>query len=103
MKTINVVVRRVKKTGMLELFFANDYGPKAKGGNAYWWIECFNRSEGHSEASRSYMLRQTTPVPTDDPEALALAKYWESICPDRYDVRIVSTLRGPRGYMYGGE
>jgi hypothetical protein len=85
MNPIRVTIRREKDTGQLALFFRNSNGR----GN---WIECFTRREGHNEVSREYMQRRCTPVDPTDPEAVRLARFWESIGPDRHLVTIARRL-----------
>lgn len=95
---VNVVVRRHRASGDLELFFANAYDF-----SRHWWVECFNPATGHVQIARRYMQRDCDAVPVDDPQAVALAESWGSYGPDALVPHIVKSLRGPKGYTYGGE
>lgn len=104
MQKVAVCVRRVIETRQLELFFANDCGM------GYWWIEGFNPRNGHFEASRDYLRRKTEPLDYSDPYiatvALNLAQQWAAIgepIGEPLDVRLASSVRGPRGMHYGGD
>ena len=85
MKTTRITVRREIDTGQLALFFRN------KNTHASW-LECFTRAEGHSEATRDYMLRRCTPVDPTGPDAVRLAAFWESIGPERTVYKLVRRL-----------
>lgn len=95
-------VRRNKKRGILELFYVN----WCKDGK-YWWLEGFNRHDGHYQPSREYIRTQTEPLNSVTPSAQALIQYWESIsagrCMDRVKINVVERLSGPVHLIYGGE
>lgn len=94
MNTIPVSIRRDKHTGRPVLFFYNS-SPRG------YWLECFNRADGHSECSRAYMQRHCLPLGPHDSDGAELAEFWESIGPDRADVVIVKRLNPPRGAHHG--
>lgn len=90
MTRIDVSIRRDRGTGRPVLFFHNQ-NPRG------YWLECFDRAEGHNKCSREYMQRKCAPLGPHDSDGAALAEFWESIGPDRWDVRIVARLQRPEG------
>lgn len=88
MQTIRVTVRRDRMTGGPILFFRNS---NSRGRS---WTEGFCRSEGHFECSDYGYYKLCAPMPPDDPDAVQLARFWESIGPVRY--RVVIGRRLPR-------
>lgn len=97
MQTVNVVVRKVRKTRALELFYVNQYTDRP-----YWWIDGYSSTDGHFQANRDYLRNRTMPVDPETPEAQALIKLWCSM-DVAVKARPVSRLIGPRGCTYGGE
>ena len=89
MASLPVSIRRDKQTGRAVLFFWNS-NPRGH------WLECFDRTEGHNKCSREYMQHQCLPLGPHDSDGAELAEFWESIGPDRTDVRIVARLQRPR-------
>lgn len=89
-KADKVAIRYDDKRDEMVLFFVNS---NERG----WWLECYSRAEGHSEASRGYM-RRLKPVPPDQQwRAERLAQHWASIPGGPSSVVIASRLSGPRG------
>lgn len=72
--TVPVQLRRDRETGRPVLFFRNVNAQ----GRA--WLECFDRAEGHGEASEGYRLacRPLDPAALPD-DAAALLALWSSL------------------------
>ena len=97
MQTVTVILRRVKKTGAVELFFANSHEDKQT-----WWIDGYAEGDGHFQATRDYLRRETEPVPKPTPENLAMVNRWAN-SPNPVRAVIGSRLAGPRGAYYAGD
>lgn len=99
MKTFTVVVRRVKKTQALELFFIN-----TNESDKTFWIEGYAPNDGHFQTTRGYIRKETEFVRETYAKAVKLVKAWDQLpgCVG-FTARIGTRLNGPRGYYYCGE
>jgi hypothetical protein len=79
----------------LVLFFINS-NPRG------WWLECFTKREGHSEAARSYMWSLKPITEAQRADAQALADFWASIPGGASGAVLVTRLSGPRLSTYVG-
>lgn len=99
-QTLNVVVRRVIKTGALELFYVN-----CNESARCWWIEGFAPGDGHFQPTRDYVQRETEPVRLLHKEADKLVQDWAALgmLNAGFDTVRGMRLNGPRGFYYSGE